>query len=190
MSRSGNYKNVEEYLYSHNKPHTTTFNNYSPEVATPVYPVKDIPKHDNIETFINEVKQSHKTLNAELSISNYNSTSNPQFWGSSFWLILHNGALRYPEQATPLFITRMKGFIKGIPYMIPCHECKQHAIAFIDSRTDNELNEICSGRDKLFKFYVDFHNKINIRYNKPIMSYEDAYKLYSGKVKLKTIKYT
>ena len=43
---------------------------------------------------------------------------------------------------------------------------------------------LTKNNDSLFKFFVDFHNEVNIQTNKPVMSYEDAYKLYSGNIHL------
>jgi hypothetical protein len=101
----------------------------------------------------------------------------PEVWGPYFWFTLHNGALNYPSLANPLCIERMKNFIIGIPVMIPCETCKEHATAYIESNKDY-LDYICASRDKLFKFFVDFHNYVNIRLKKPEMSYDDAYRLY------------
>ena len=67
--------------------------------------------------------------------------------------------------------------------MVPCVNCKEHATAYIEKNYD-KLDSICSSRDSLFKFFVDFHNEVNIQTNKPVMSYEDAYKLYSGNIHL------
>ena len=115
--------------------------------------------------------------------NNYKSTADPSVWGPSFWLSLHNGAVRYPVKASPTYQHRMKGFILGIPYMLPCDECRQHALAFIDSRA-SQLDSIVSGRHNLFNYFVDFHNQVNARYGKPLVSYEQAYKLYSSPVKV------
>jgi hypothetical protein len=68
----------------------------------------------------------------------------------------------------------MKGFILGLPVMVPCEECSTHATAFIEGNYDR-LDDIVSGRMKLFNFFVDFHNKVNKRYKKKEISYEEAY---------------
>ena len=104
--------------------------------------------------------------------------NNPVIWGPPFWYTLHNGAFHYPKHASPLYSERMKNFILGLPIMVPCVVCKEHATAFIEKHR-NKLNDICSNRDDLFKFFVDFHNQVNKRYNKPILSYEDAYSIYN-----------
>jgi len=120
--------------------------------------------------------------------SNYTNMSDPKVWGPSLWFTIHNGARNYPVSASPFAINRMKGFIMGIPMMLPCEICKIHAANHIN-KNRNKLDEICSGRDILFKFFVDFHNMVNKRYNKPVMSYEDAYDLYNGKASVSIMSY-
>ena len=108
---------------------------------------------------------------------NQRGSNNPLTWGPPFWYTLHNGAYHYPEHSSPLHSERMKNFIIGIPVMIPCATCKEHATAFIEKHR-SQLNDICSSRDSLFKFFVDFHNQVNKRYKKPVLSYEEAYSIY------------
>ena len=107
-------------------------------------------------------------------------SANPKVWGPPFWFTLHNSAVHYPIQASPIVKERMKHRILAIPYEIPCSNCRPHAIDFIEKNRDM-LNNIVSGRHTLFQFYVDFHNKVNERYGKPIWTYEQAYEMYSGK---------
>lgn len=130
-------------------------------------------------TYVIKPITTEKTINVPLDHQNeyYEDNRNPKVWGPHFWFILHNGALNYPSLANPLCIERMKNFIIGIPIMIPCETCKEHATSYIEQNKDY-LDYICSSRDKLFKFFVDFHNYVNIRQKKQEMSYDDAYKLY------------
>lgn len=145
------------------------------------YPSVKSTYTNNIPTYappsIN-VPMSHQTED-ERYRETYQEKSNrsPEVWGPHFWFTLHNGSLNYPSLANPLCIERMKNFIIGIPVMIPCETCKEHATAYIETNKDY-LDYICASRDKLFKFFVDFHNYVNIRLKKPEMSYDDAYRLY------------
>lgn len=129
-------------------------------------------------TYVSPVPQTEVKIDVPLAqtIEHYNNRV-PSVWGPRFWFTLHNGALNYPSLANPLCIERMKNFIIGIPIMLPCETCKEHAISYIEKNKDY-LDYICSSRDNLFKFFVDFHNYVNQRQKKPLMSYEDAYKLY------------
>lgn len=103
--------------------------------------------------------------------------ADPTIWGPTLWFNLHNGAASYPISASKLTKERMKGYIEGLPYIIPCKDCQMHASDYIGKNKDN-LDFICSTRDNLFKFFVDFHNEVNKRKNKKIITYEDAKNIY------------
>jgi hypothetical protein len=152
------------------------------QVVNPVVnPVFDVEKSKENETPVKQLHMKWKT-------SKYTRLSDPNIWGPAFWFILHNGSSKYPISATPFAIDRMKGFIKGIPIMLPCPACKYHAICHIQDNLHN-LDDICSGRDKLFAFFVDFHNIVNKRYGKPSVSVEEAYKSYNEGIEVSTLTY-
>lgn len=138
------------------------------------------------ETYI-EPQPVQSTLQLDLVEENYANSGSPEVWGPFFWFSLHNGALRYPVNASPTWRERMKNFIIGIPVMIPCEKCYTHATSYIEKHYE-ELDSVVSGRDVLFKFYCDFHNYVNKRLHKPIMSQEDALKMYSSPVKVTKLK--
>jgi hypothetical protein len=110
----------------------------------------------------------------------FGNTKDPSVWGPPKWFSLHNSAAYYPVNASPIVRDRMKGTIMGLPYTLPCPTCFNHAIAYIESRI-SELNTIVSGRDNLFKFWVDFHNTVNRKHGKAEMSLTNAWKMYTGK---------
>ena len=139
----------------------------------------------NKETYINdfvhynESKQNKPKLNMNWETIQYANSADPQVWGPSFWFILHNSSSKYPHKPSPIWKERMKGFILGIPVMIPCEICRDHAISHIQNNYDN-LDLVVSNRENLFNFFVDFHNNVNRRYNKPEMNYDEAYDLYTN----------
>ena len=59
--------------------------------------------------------------------------------------------------------------------MVPCLTCKEHFYHFLKSA---DLDFATSSRENLFKFFVDIHNYVNQRYRKPIMSLEEAKRIY------------
>jgi hypothetical protein len=145
------------------------------DIVTPVIVPQNVSK---TETPIEQIKTIPiSTVTPTCSYHNNKASNNPLLWGPPFWYTLHNGAYHYPEHAGPLHVERMKNFILAIPIMIPCATCKEHATAFIDNYRP-KLDNICAGKDSLFKFFVDFHNQVNKRYGKPELSYEEAYKIY------------
>ena len=139
------------------------------------------------ENFVmkNEVKPD---LTIELNEQEHYNTVTPQVFGPPLWFSLHNSAAHYPINPSPLVRNQMKNLILSLPVLIPCINCKEHATSYIESIYD-KLDDICSSRDSAFKFFVDFHNFVNVRYNKPVMSYIDAYKMYLGNAKITKFSY-
>jgi hypothetical protein len=132
--------------------------------------------------------KSNVNLNLKWTTNTYSSTADPNVWGPSFWFSLHNGASKYPENATEIFKDHMKNFILGLPVILPCEACRGHAREYIDNRY-NELDEICRSRKNLFNFFVDFHNMVNERNGKGKLTYDEALRLYSGEVKVSKMNY-
>jgi FAD-linked sulfhydryl oxidase len=130
-----------------------------------------------------EIVPTHKPLQLEWKTEKVMSTSNPKVWGPAFWLSLHLSAAHYPENPSAIVRDRMKQRIMAIPYEVPCSTCRPHASAFIESNRD-KLDTVVSNKHELGKFYVDFHNKVNKRYNKPEWTYEKAYAVYSGNAEI------
>jgi len=103
----------------------------------------------------------------------------PKVWGKYFWTQLHLAATYYPENPSPIFQERMKGRILAIPYEVPCANCRNHALSFLEKNQD-KLDQIVSGKHELGRFFTDFHNYVNVRYNKPKWSYEKVLAHYGN----------
>ena len=128
-------------------------------------------------------------LNIVWEEKTYTNSSDPEVFGPALWFSLHNASVKYPEKASPIAREKMKGVIIGLPMLVPCDNCFNHCTSFVESKWD-ELDTICSTRENLFNFFVDFHNKVNQRHGKPLMSYEDAWKLYTSPIKITKMKYS
>lgn len=162
MSRGSYYKTVNEY--------------YNPPTLIPRSKILD------------EEISGEPILTLRWNEKVYANTEDPEVWGRPMWFSIHNGAAKYPLRASKIVAQHMKGYILGLPYMLPCQNCSEHTKAYTAMNYDN-LDDICSGRMKLFNFFVQLHNYVNKRYGKPIMSTEEAYKLYTGKVKVSKLSY-
>jgi len=199
MSKQNNYKTVYDfYTYEENnkkiKNRNTSFMQEPP-----------LHKEENYKNYFDiitkrdhnyskeEERKKHMDIKPEKDLEmrweTFNGTlSTPEVWGPSRWFTFHTSAIKYPENPAPLVRERMKNIILGIPVLLPCENCKEHSTAYIESRL-NELDDIVSTRDKLFNFFVDFHNYVNKRYGKKIFTYEEARKLYTSDVKLTKLSY-
>jgi hypothetical protein len=105
--------------------------------------------------------------------------SGPLLWGKPFWFTLHFGALNYPDDPDDEIIKSAIGFILGIPAMLPCDTCKNHAYNYIHARKDI-LYRIASDKESLFKFYWEFHNDVNKRTGKQTILLSQAYDIFSN----------
>jgi hypothetical protein len=143
---------------------------------------------NNNEMKYESVLPNEVTLKMQYKTEKYANTANPVVWGPAFWFSLHNGALRYPIQAAPLWKERMKHFILGIPVMVPCEKCSDHATAYLESNY-YRIDEIVTSRSKLFEFFWEFHNVVNRSLGKPEMSLQKAYEMYSGEVEVSRLVY-
>lgn len=103
--------------------------------------------------------------------------NDPKVFGPPLWFSLHNASAYYPENAAPLHAERMKNIIIGLPVLIPCETCKEHATNYIEENK-HLLMDICKTKKDVFKFFVDFHNYVNERLGKKKFSYEEAHNLY------------
>lgn len=167
MSKQSKYCTNNDYLkYSY----TNLINN------SHYYNIGDnsINNNNNNTNDSNNNNTSNSNNNAD--DNNYD-INNPKWWGPYFWYTLHNGSSKYPKQASPIVRKRMKHFILGLPFMIPCEKCKDHAITYIDSKYD-ELDTIVDGKKNLFTFFWKFHNEVNKRNGKPEFCFGKACEIY------------
>ena len=127
-------------------------------------------------------------LNMKWVLQTATTTKDPRVWGQPFWIMLHISSAHYPHKASPICAQRTKEFILSLPYILPCEGCSEHAQKFIDNHTD-QLEYITSGRTHLFRFFVNFHNYVNERYGKKIMTEEEAFALYNNPARVNILQY-
>jgi hypothetical protein len=116
-------------------------------------------------------------MNKMQNFSPSQSTISPSVWGRPFWFSLHNGALNYPDDADDEKKQMMINFILGLPIMLPCDACKNHAYEYIQSKK-SMLHHVVQNSRNLFQFFWEFHNDVNKRTGKPTLSLEAVYNLY------------
>ena len=91
---------------------------------------------------------------------------------SPFWRMIHNTSVNYPQNPSTTDIDNMNKFIQSLPTITPCEtkECKKKITDFISSV---DLNDIVANRDKLYKFFYDFHNAMMTTYGDEIVNSEN-----------------
>lgn len=120
-------------------------------------------------------------------ISDYQDVTDPKYIGPGTWNVIHRRAYKARSQKQQTdFIEFMKDICNGFP----CFVCKGHCTEYIKNHPMEEYlavmidikgQKIALG---LFVWTWKFHNAVNTRINKPIMSWETAYNLYSEKESL------
>jgi hypothetical protein len=88
-------------------------------------------------------------------------------------------AISYPENPSVHEKIAMRNFIETVPVILPCDACKQHAIEYLSSIWNKNLNWIVENRNNLFIFWWQFHNHVNKMLNKPLVSFDKAKEIYS-----------
>lgn len=91
-----------------------------------------------------------------------NNIHDPKAWGSAWWFSLFSGCCTANEIIAKADRPKYWKFIEGLPYMLPCKECQEHAKIYVD-KIKHKKDEICSSRQNLVKFFVDFHNSVSKR---------------------------
>lgn len=96
-------------------------------------------------------------------------------WGPRLWRFLHACTFAFPEKPTPEQTRAFKQLLEALQIILPCPECKVHFGAHL---TECPVEATCGSI--LQKWLVDFHNKVNTRLNKPVMTLVDAAQMYSA----------
>jgi hypothetical protein len=91
-------------------------------------------------------------------------------WGPRGWRWLHVTAIGYPLRPTPGEARAAAERISGFVGHIPCPECRGHAARYVRRRPLALENS-----DSLQVWAWRFHNAVNARLGKPLVSF-DAYR--------------
>lgn len=114
--------------------------------------------------------------------SDYKDHTDPKYIGPGTWNVIHRRGFKartHQEQVN--FIE----FMKDVCYGFPCTVCKGHCTEYIKNHPMEEYLDILvdiNGEKLslgLFLWSWKFHNAVNTRIKKPIMSWETAYNIYS-----------
>ena len=128
------------------------------------------------------VNELNREPNATGVLSDYKDSTDPKYIGPGTWNVIHRNAFRSRTHAQQLeFIDFMKEVCKGFP----CVVCQGHCSEYIRNHPMEDYLDISVdiNGDKLelglFVWTWKFHNAVNARIKKPIMSWDTAYNLYA-----------
>jgi hypothetical protein len=93
----------------------------------------------------------------------------PAVWGHHQWTMLHLMAFVYPENPDINRQQSMIKYLEGMSNNLPCPGCSYHCINYF-----TEFPPQVESKEKLTKYFVDFHNSVNKRTFKRELSYSEA----------------
>lgn len=120
-------------------------------------------------------------------LTDYHDNTDPKYIGPGIWNFIHKFAFKARTKAEQLaFVKLMKETCQNFP----CFTCRGHCTEYIKNHPLEEYVGVLVVINNqrlplgLFVWTWKFHNAVNARINKPIMSWETAYNLYSEKENL------
>jgi hypothetical protein len=130
-----------------------------------------------------DLKNIIKDPKATAILTQFKNNTDPNYMGPGTWDLLHR--LAFKAKTSKLekeFIDTMKEACYGFN----CLQCREHCTDYIKNNPLEEYTDsfiiIDNKKMKLglFIWTWKFHNSVNARLGKPIMSWDTAYNLYSG----------
>lgn len=105
-------------------------------------------------------------------------------WGPQCWGFLHASSFAYPIRPNKKQKSAALYFIRSIPWMLPCNDCKMHAFEYIykgQCAIKNHNSEFLRSRFTFSKWMFDFHQDVNFRLKKQnyIANYSQVEAIYA-----------
>ena len=129
-----------------------------------------------------DVKVLEREPGATALLDQFKDYTDPEYVGPGVWNIIHRRAwLAQTVESQRSFIE----FMKDVCYHFPCVVCRGHCSEYIKNHPMEEYLGVTvkMGTETralgLFIWTWKFHNAVNIRLRKPLMSWDTAYSLYS-----------
>lgn len=96
-------------------------------------------------------------------------------WGAAIWYFFHILAEKVKKDDFKLIKQELFNMVTNICSNLPCPDCSNHAKKYV---SNIDINAIKTKED--FKImFLDFHNYVNKRKNKPIFTYDELNEKYS-----------
>jgi hypothetical protein len=116
-------------------------------------------------------------------LSDFKDSTDPTYVGPGTWNVIHRRSFAAKTKEQQLaFIVLMKAICEGFPCMI----CRGHCVEYIKNNPMEPYMDVTvsiNGNNIILGLFIwawKFHNAVNSRLKKPIMSWDTAYNLYSN----------
>jgi len=97
-------------------------------------------------------------------------------WGPATWQLLHCMSIKAKDTMTPTQIQELMQLIERVASNLPCPTCSSHAKSYFKQ---NHYNRITTLPQLRFFLFV-FHNNVNTRLKKSVITYEEHNILYQS----------
>lgn len=133
-------------------------------------------------SYVPRLDETIKDPTARGILANFKDHTDPVYIGPGTWNVIHRIAFKSRTREEQLNFIQL---MKDICYGFPCSLCKGHCTEYIknhpmeeyiDTTLEVKGEKIVMG---MFVWTWKFHNAVNARIKKPIMSWDTAYNLYS-----------
>lgn len=94
----------------------------------------------------------------------------PAVWGQEFWSVIHLIAFIYPDNPTIQKKKSVSILLENLCPNLPCVGCSIHCSKYLIGHPP-----ILDNRSNFIKWTIDFHNAVNKRTGKRVLSQEEAY---------------
>jgi len=98
------------------------------------------------------------------------SHAHPEIWGQGTWVLLHCVTATYPLRVTPAVRDRYEQLLYSLSETLPCKKCRKHFAKHLTLSPPS-----LESRKAFMKWMIDFHNNVNHRLGKPVLTYREAY---------------
>ena len=97
------------------------------------------------------------------------------YWAAITWIFMHSFAYKINNTYYKNNKNIACNLITYICSNLPCPVCRNHAILYLR----NNNIRLCNTKEQFINYIWNFHNSVNIRLGKQILSKEDCDELYS-----------
>lgn len=95
-----------------------------------------------------------------------------KYWGPITWVLIHSLYQNINQDKFNKIYIELNQLIYNIITLLPCDNCKQHAIQYLKN---NRFNIRENNLKNMQQFFYNFHNNVNRRLNKPQFNDFDKY---------------
>lgn len=96
-------------------------------------------------------------------------------WGPKLWNFIHACSFAFPQNPTPEEKKAFTGLLDSLRVLVPCPDCRNHYTTYLD-----KVPPPVDCGEELQKWLIDFHNNVNARIGKDVVSPSEVFEKYKA----------